>query len=301
MPRATPAQDQHRSAPRLSSRRHDYRALLSSVGVDVEAFGSRMALCPMCSHLRKKKNQKCLSVRVDGDGFQFKCHHCDWKGGSTRYTPAGRREPTTPRRDDQPSTTEAAARIWREGVDPRGTIVDRRYLPSRKLTLPAEIAGEVLRFHAALYFDGRTVPGMVALLRDIETDIACGIIRILLDEHGHKITPRMLGRAQGAAVKLDADAHVTEGLHICEGVETGIAAMVAGYRPVWALGSVGAIRKFPVLAGIDALTILGEPGDANAEAVEEVSARWHDAGRDVLIVEMLIGDDLNDAWREATP
>ena len=49
-----------------------------------------------------------------------------------------------------------------------------------------------------------------------------------------------------------------------------------------------------------ALTMLGEinDGGADARAVEEVAARWHEAGREVLLVEMLAGDDLNDVWRE---
>jgi hypothetical protein len=197
---------------------------------------------------------------------------------------------------------DAASDIWRGSVDPRGAVVER-YLASRGLPLLDELAGDVLRFHAALRFDGRNVPTMVALLRDIWSECACGIIRTFFDDQGHKIMRKMLGRAGRAAVKLDADANVTEGLHVCEGVETGIAAMVAGYRPVWALGSAGAIAKFPVLGGIDALTILTETNDggANARAVTEVSARWHEAGREVLTVEMLVGGDFNDAWREAAP
>lgn len=36
-------------------------------------------LCPQCSHTRKKKTDKCLSVNVD-EGTWF-CHHCNWSGG----------------------------------------------------------------------------------------------------------------------------------------------------------------------------------------------------------------------------
>jgi putative DNA primase/helicase len=277
------------------------RSMLASVGANVGAFsGSQMFRCPVCSHQRKKKNDKCLSVQVDANGFVFKCHHCKWKGGSRRTRHTADRSAPPPRADDQQGKIEAAARIWGDSVDPRGTGADRYLMAERWLSLPDEIAGSVIRFHAALFFDGRRVPGMVTLMRDIHTDKPCGIIRTFFDEQGRKITRRMLGRASGAAVKLAPDAHVTEGLHVCEGTETGIAAMIAGYRPVWPLGSAGAIGKFPVLGGIDALTILTERNDggANVRAVAEVSARWHDAGREVLTVEMLIGDDMNDAWRE---
>jgi len=200
--------------------------------------------------------------------------------------------------------TEVARRIWRESVDPRGTVVER-YLASRDLPLLDEPAGNVLRYHGALWFEGRKVPGMVAFMRDIHSNHGCAIIRTFFDAAARKIDRKMLGPPGGAAVKLDSDANVTEGLHIGDGVETCIAAMIAGYRPVWATGSAGAIAKFPVLvlSGIDALTVLGETNDggANARAVKEVAARWHLAEREVFVIEMLTGDDLNDAWRKAAP
>jgi hypothetical protein len=279
---------------------NDTRRLLASVGANVDTFtGSLLVQCPECSASRKKKNQKCLSVKVDADGFVFRCHHCEWKGGErTRYV-TNRSNP--PRRHYQQDTTKAASDIWRDSVDPRGTVVERYLLAERGLSLPDELAGEVIRFNSALFFEGRRVPGMVALLRDVHTDEACGIMRTFFVEQGRKLMRKALGRAGNAAVKLDADANVTEGLHICEGVETGVAAMIAGYRPIWALGSAGAIGKFPVLGGIEALTILTEQNDggANARAVAEVSQRWHDADREVLTIEMLIGNDLNDAWSGA--
>ena len=41
-----------------------------------------------------------------------------------------------------------APQVWRKGVDPRGTLVET-YLMGRALTLPRDIAGEVIRFHGA--------------------------------------------------------------------------------------------------------------------------------------------------------
>jgi hypothetical protein len=278
----------------------DIRSILASVGANVDAFtGSLLFQCPECSASRKKKNQKCLSVKVNADGFVFKCHHCQWQGGErTRYTT--NRSAPRPRTYDQQDNIEAALRIWRESVDPHGTLVEP-YLAERGLSLPDEFTCEVIRFNSALFFECRRVPGMVALFRDIHTDKACGIHRTFLDEHGRKITRMMLGRAKGAAIKLDADENVTDGLHVGEGFETCLAAHLAGYCPVWALGSAGGIAKFPVLGGIEALTILTEQNDGgkNAEAVAEASERWHDADREVLTIEMMVGNDFNDAWREA--
>jgi hypothetical protein len=99
---------------------------------------------------------------------------------------------------------------------------------------------------------------MIALMRDALTNEACGIHRTFFDSAGRKLDRRMLGRAKGAAIKLDSDADVTLGLHIGEGLETCLAARQLGYSPVWALGSAGAIAAFPVLPGIEAITIFAE-------------------------------------------
>ena len=61
-----------------------------------------------------------------------------------------------------------------------------------------------------------------------------------LDAEGRKLKRMVLGSVGAAAVKLDSDQNVIQGLHNGEGVETCIPAMVAGYRPVWAVGSAGA-------------------------------------------------------------
>jgi putative DNA primase/helicase len=200
--------------------------------------------------------------------------------------------------------TRAAARTWhcafgRRRFSPGETPVVP-YLLSRQLSLPDELADEVVRFHPALIFEGICVGGMVALFRDIVSNEPCGIHRTFLDSDGRKLDRKMLGRAHGAAVKLDADEDVTLGVHVGEGVETCLAAWLAGFRPVWALGSAGAIRDFPLLPGIEAVTILGEVGDsgANHRAAEVCASRWFAAGRQAFIVEPQIGGDLNDVWRE---
>ena len=88
-----------------------------------------------------------------------------------------------------------------------------------------------------------------------------------------------------------------QGLTIAEGFETGLAAYVLGFRPVWAVGSAGAIADFPVLSGIEALTICAETDDrgANARAIERCGSRWADAGREVIVIKSLFGGDMNEA------
>ena len=43
--------------------------------------GNQTTNCPKCSHLRKKKRDRCLSVKIDSVGVQFHCHHCGYEGG----------------------------------------------------------------------------------------------------------------------------------------------------------------------------------------------------------------------------
>src|SRR5580704_9054804 len=63
---------------------HDFRVLTPS-----SALGRYYAICPQCSHKRKKANQKlkCLGVTVDGQGVKFGCNHCGWRNSGVRNAP----------------------------------------------------------------------------------------------------------------------------------------------------------------------------------------------------------------------
>ena len=169
------------------------------------------------------------------------------------------------------------------------TALIESYLRSRGLE-PGDDAGDVLRWNA-------DIGTMIALFREIRTDEPRAVSRTFFDAEGRKIERKFLGPVGGAAIKLDADETVLGGLHIGEGVETCMAARQLGLRPTWTLGSKGAIGVFPVLSGVECLTILAEP-DAEGE-IEACAARWHAAGRGVLINRAIGCKDLNDAIRRA--
>ena len=192
-----------------------------------------------------------------------------------------------------------ALRLWEDARDPCGTVVET-YLRHRKLALSDGLRHEVVRFHPALTYRGARGPAMVALFRDLATNEPCGILRTFLDHDGVKLGRRLLGRAKHAAIKLDPSEDVALGLMIGEGLETGLAAFLSGFRPVWVLGSAGATAGFPVLPGIEAITILGEIDDrgANRRATHACAARWIAAGQDAFVVVPLTGGDLADIWRE---
>ena len=113
-----------------------------------------------------------------------------------------------------------------------------------------------------------------------------------------KLDRKFLGPVGGGAIKLDADEEVLGGLHVAEGVESAMAARQLGLRPTWALGSAGAISSFPILSGVECLTLLAENDDASASATAACAARWYAGGRQVLITRPPAGlKDVNDVIR----
>src|SRR5262249_46621950 len=165
--------------------------------------------------------------------------------------------------------------------------------------IEGEDFSHVLRFHLLCPFKADNIteyaPAIIALMRDVLTDEAKAIQRIRLTAEGKKVCRMMLGPAANCAVKLDPDEHVHNGLIICEGVETGLAARQIGLCPIWAMGSTAGISKLPVLPAIDAIAIHAEPGRGSINAVHECARRWHNAGREVIVVNSRIGSDVNDA------
>ena len=208
---------------------------------------------------------------------------------------------------ERQAKTRLAVAIWRESVDPRGTLVERYFRVHREgLDLPHELCGRVLRFNPACPWRdgeaGRTirVPAMVAAMRDIHSNEPRAVHRTRLDDDGRKVDRRWLGDALGCAIKLDPDDTISAGLALGEGIETCQAARQLGIRPCWATGSVSTIGTFPVLSGIECLTLLGESDKkgANAWAVAQVGARWVAAEREVVVVKPEHGD-VDDVRRRA--
>jgi hypothetical protein len=288
----------------------DARTIASILGGDLTSKDS--VKVPGPGHSPRDRS---LSIRVDPnapDGFVVHSFAGDdaiacrdyvrdrlglskWKPGEPNPFTTFRPKPKT-----APETTnfgQVALRIWKESVDPRGTLSEKYLRQHRGLDLPDDVAGEVARFHPRLSFNGGFAPALITLFRDVRTNAPAAIQRTFLDKEARKLERKMLGSVRDAAIKISADENVTQGLCIGEGFETCLAARVLGYSPVWAVGSAGAIASFPVLPGIDTLTILGERGDngANERAARECGERWTAEGREVEIVLPMVGNDFNDA------
>jgi Toprim domain len=146
---------------------------------------------------------------------------------------------------------------------------------------------------------------MVCLVRNIVTNEPQGVHRTALMPDGTAVkrngkTFRLsLGSMSGGAIKIDPDEDVTQGICIGEGVETCLSGRLLGYRPVWSVLSKNGVADFPVLPGIDGLTIFGECDEKqqSMEAIRSCAERWLAAGKEVLTAWPMAGNDLNDELR----
>jgi hypothetical protein len=231
--------------------------------------------------------------------------------------------PATPIADwdaDEERRIAHALTWWDEAKPIKGTIAER-YLRDERgiLGLPPDV-DDVLRFHPRCIFgqdaNDRPIhhPCLVALFRDVITDKPRGIHRIALTAGGKKIDRKALGRKKGAAVKLWGDAEVTYGLTVGEGIETVLSAAMGIehegvlMHPAWALIDAGNLRDFPVINGIEHLTVLADndaPDQrgrrAGQEAAQICGQRWVDADRDAeLFLPNNEGEDFNDIGRRHT-
>jgi Toprim domain/CHC2 zinc finger len=266
----------------------------------------RSGPCPVCggrdrfSINIKKQVWNCRGCGRGGDAIDLVRHldGVDFRTASGMLGCDEVRLNTKPKVADDDNAA-AALRIWDE-ADIGGALL-KSYLQRRGLDeLPPGC--DALRLHPSCPFVGDRHPCMIALHRDIHTNEPKAITRTALGSGGVKIGRLSLGPIAGCAVKLDPDENVQYGLTIGEGVETALAGMQLGFCPTWALGSAGAIKNFPVLPGIEALTILVDHDEADRngrragqEAAAACSERWTAAGCEVRrVVPRRLGADMAD-------
>lgn len=288
--------------------------------------------CPVCGgddrfaiHLRRSV-WNCRGCGIGGDAIALVKHLRDLDfpdaveflvGGATAPRRPVERPAAARPRDTAPATTasHAAAQashaadrraraqaIWQAAVPIPGTPA-QAYLATRFLQFH-DPEGSVLRFHPRARFYSTDLPCLVALYRRIASNAPCAVQLTLLEpggwRPGRRTQRQTVGTWADAACKLSRDADVTMGLCIGEGVETVLAGMAAGFQPAWAVGSAGAIAAFPLLAGIESLTLLVDADPAGRAAAAECAARWEAAGREVFTVTpAAAGQDIADVVREA--
>jgi DNA polymerase len=203
--------------------------------------------------------------------------------------------------DSYEAKLSRALQLWQQAQPIPGTLAARYLTEWRRIdlgALPGNV-DDVLRFHPCCPFGpGIRRPCLIALMRDVTTDVPTGIHRIALTPDGRKIERRMLGC--GGTVKLwPAEAQLIVG----EGIETTLAAATrishngAPLQPAWSAVSSGALGKLPIVPGVEQLVILVD-NDINGQgqaAAARCAERWTRAGRRVIQLKpKRPGADFND-------
>lgn len=202
-----------------------------------------------------------------------------------------RREPPPVEPDALPlEWSDRAEAIWRRSVPLPGTPA-AAYLAGRGCVVP-NCAD--LRFLAG---GGEHWPALVARVTDAATaePLTLHFTRIVPDGSGKAPIdrPRLLlkgHRKAGGVIRLVGDAEVSTGLGIGEGIETALSVMAAGWSPIWAAIDAGNIRTFPVLAGIECLTIFSDNDPAGLDAARTCARRWAAVGREARVIPARHGD-----------
>jgi putative DNA primase/helicase len=201
--------------------------------------------------------------------------------------------------------------ITRELVPLRGT-PGQRYLREIRHIDSDPIADvldriDAVGWHPAVFFreEGHSLNGqrlgcIIAIMTDPITAAPTGsITRTYIDADLKKLgKARALGTPMGI-VRLASDEDVPGGLYLAEGLETALSAMSIGLRPLWATGSTSILNAFPLLCGIETLSILADH-DANGageKAARELELRWRCGAREVHIFQSDQTGDFNDVLR----
>ena len=91
---------------------------LNDEGINLRNYdeGQQKTICPQCSPDRKNSRDPCLSVKIDGKGARWRCHHCQWDGNV--WSESLKRPPTirkaTPKKPPIIPNTKSIKGTWGE-------------------------------------------------------------------------------------------------------------------------------------------------------------------------------------------
>ena len=254
-----------------------------------ETLGTHRVPCPQCP---PKKGDTALAVTLNRDGSTvWYCFRCSWKGAlrppREPHRPARRHLSLTPRPEPEPTPAGlscAARSLWATCRAITAGSPASVYLRGRGCALPEND----VRWHPALPHPcGHVGPALVARVTDVLTGEPINLHKTWLTPDGSGKAqldkPRLLAkghRKKGGIIRLWPDEALTYGLLVAEGLETGLTAAL-GFAPAWATIDAGNLAAFPVLDGIESLTVAVDHDRAGLDAFNALAARWLAAGREV--------------------
>ena len=248
----------------------DLRLAFDEHGIALKRYrtGENRAVCPECG---RGPRDDTLAVRIGrDDSATWLCHRCGFKGGVRPNDPERPARPAPVRQERQPeperydTLAPFGQRLWASCRPIEPGSVAASYLERRGCALPAFPDESHLRWHPDVRNrkEDHTGPALVALVTDVDTGEPISLHRTWIAPDGSAKAkldrPRLLlarHRSDGV-VRLWPDDEITLGLVLGEGIETCLAGAQAGLTPVWATLSAGNLAAFPVLPGIEGLTVL---------------------------------------------
>lgn len=284
---------------------------LTDHGIELrhDGAGTQRLPCPACG---RGPRDSALAITVNPDGtVVWVCHRCGFKGCARERTESITKPPSRPLpRRAEPERherlTERASALWAACVPITGGTVAAKYLEFRGCALPP--VDSDLRMHADVLHwpTQQRFPALIGLITDAVTCTPLSLHFTFLKPDGmgkagtacdKLLLPKH--RKSGGVIRLWPDDAVTDGLGIAEGIETALSVAHA-FTPVWACVDAANLGSFPVLPGIECLTIFcdhdeSKIGERHAKACAE---RWHAAGREVFLCTPRAPGDWNDRARE---
>ena len=300
----------------------DVRSIARALGGDV--VGDQV-VAPGPGHSRKDRS---LSVRLSAtapDGFLIHSHAGDdWQScrdyvkerlGIDRDSWRDRAQEIKAEPVEKARTDDGEARRARESA--------ARYVASLapllgtpgedylRLTRGISIASiketlatiDAIGWHSSVYFNEPDHPlhkqklgAVIGIMTDPATGKPTGAISRTYIHEGRKVAKAKTLSSRKGVVRLSPDDEVRGAgfLFVCEGIETALAAMAAGVRPVWACGDAETLGSLPLLPDIDLVVVAdNDMSNTGEKAAREVAQRWREAGRNVHIVAPPKAGDFN--------
>ena len=279
--------------------------------------GELVGPCPVCGgsnrfaiHI-KKQLWNCRACATGGNDAISLVRHlygCNFVtaiatlvgDNSRKQTPVAK---PVARDDNERHNLDRAEAIWRD-TSPLGPDAIA-YFAERRIDINEVPEHGGLRFHPHCPWPGKIAkPCIIGRFTTALGNEPRGILRRPIT--GEKAIA--LGPMGGCVIRLWPDEAVEQGLVIGEGVETVLSAATRMVhrgtllQPAWAACVANNIKNFPVLPGIEALTVLvdNDPPDrhgrrAGQDAAAECTARWSAAGREVIrLTPNAVDADFND-------
>lgn len=259
--------------------------------------------CPLCA---KNAHDKTLLIWPSGEVYCHRCGYEKWQEirdalRNEGALPTWQRDAPAQAMLKQESTerkqwSAIADNLWRRSMPITPGDPVHRYLSGRRCVVPLS---DDLRYLPA---PPGGWPCMLARITHAQTNVPLSLHQTFIAPDGSGKAPIEKPRLMLAGhqkkygvIRIDNDEDVTHGLAIAEGIESALSA-AHFFRPIWSCIDAGGVATFPVLPGIECLTIFADH-DLNGvgqRAAEQCANRWNAAGKYVSIIEPPSVGDPND-------